>query len=231
MVEHHRQVEDLTRLDPPLHYGWLPGRCSPPPGRASGGGLIPQPLWPAKHTDRGDNNRAAMDTAIVGSRRLFQLSKAINQLGQWPRQQHDRTEPGGHALLGGTGSDCTGGSPRGSPGSLAVGALGHAPSGRVFSPTFRSTIIPNVHIVKQDELFAAFPVGLHRFVLIHGTRQAVGQETGEGKRLTCARLVLGDEAAGRPSRPLPAGRTIVCVGQGRSRVFIHIRRPGVRSTT
>jgi hypothetical protein len=28
VVERHRQVEDLARLDPALYYGWLPG-CTP----------------------------------------------------------------------------------------------------------------------------------------------------------------------------------------------------------
>jgi hypothetical protein len=30
VVEHHRQVEDLARLDTPLNYGWLPVSPQPP---------------------------------------------------------------------------------------------------------------------------------------------------------------------------------------------------------
>ncbi len=43
---------------------------------------------------------------------------------------------------------------------------------------------PDVHVVKHDELFAAFPVGLDRLVFVHRTRQAGDQVTGEGQLLS-----------------------------------------------
>jgi hypothetical protein len=55
---------------------------------------------------------------------------------------------------------------------------------------------PNVHVVKQDELFAAFQVGLHCFVFIHRPGQAKRKKAGEGKRLPGARFVFRDEPPG-----------------------------------
>jgi hypothetical protein len=55
---------------------------------------------------------------------------------------------------------------------------------------------PNIDVVKQDELFAAFQVGLHCLVFVHRPGQAEGKETGEGKGLTGARFVIRDELPG-----------------------------------
>ena len=89
---------------------------------------------------------------------------------------------------------------------------------------------PNVHVVKQDELFAAFQVGLHRLVLIHGARQAVGQEAGEGQvspvRALCSAMNCRATVTSTSSRPY-----MQCVGLDRSSMFSHTRRPGGRSTT
>ena len=54
----------------------------------------------------------------------------------------------------------------------------------------------DVHVVKQDELFASFTVCLHRLVLIHCAGEARDEKAGEGKGLTGARLVLCDQPSG-----------------------------------
>jgi hypothetical protein len=60
MIEHHRQVEDLARLDPPLNHGWLSnGTPRYQAERIWHGSKPPAAMASAKHTYRGDANRAS----------------------------------------------------------------------------------------------------------------------------------------------------------------------------
>src|SRR6266581_6296532 len=53
----------------------------------------------------------------------------------------------------------------------------------------------HVHLIKQDEVFAAFAIGLHGFVLIDGFCQADSEERRERQGLPRGRFVLSQECA------------------------------------
>ena len=51
----------------------------------------------------------------------------------------------------------------------------------------------NIHVVEDDQVFTAFQVCLHRFVLIHSARQAKGQVAGKRQCFTRLCFVVLDE--------------------------------------
>jgi hypothetical protein len=60
VVECHRQVEDLARLDPAIYHGWLPsGTPYDQAERIWQGSQPPAAMTSTKHTYRGDANRAS----------------------------------------------------------------------------------------------------------------------------------------------------------------------------